>query len=305
MGNGNEIWTFKYEPKTFDEMVLSEEVKNVLKEIPKTLPNLLLYGPPGVGKGTFTNILLKEKQLDYLWINASDETGIDSMRDKVKSFATSMGVGNIKITVLNEADSLTSGPVGAQKMLRQLMEDVHEITRFILLANYDSYIIPEIKSRCQTVKIDSPPGGDIFKLCIKILKSEGVKYDNIVVASIIKKCYPDIRKTILSLQRNTVKGVLTGDDISSSEKVYKSILNTLVGNTNPGEKIESIRKILRSNYIEYVELYGYLYENVGEFKSPGDAILEIGDHMRYHGYVALKEVNFIHMVVKMFKEGII
>ena len=106
----------------------------------------MLYGKPGIGKGTFTHILLEQTKLPKLWINASDETGIDTIRDKVRGFATAMAShGDMKIVVLNEGDSLSTVQKGAQKMLRQLIEDVQKITRFILLCNYDRYIIEELR----------------------------------------------------------------------------------------------------------------------------------------------------------------
>jgi len=299
MSNGA-IWSFVYEPKKFNDMILEPTVKAKLRKAFTDVPNLLLYGKPGVGKGTFVHILLKETKYDYLWINASDETGIDTMRDKVRSFATAMGMTKYKIVVLNEADSLSAGHQGSQKMLRQLMEDVQEITRFILLANYEHNIIPEIKSRCQVIEINNPPGRDIFALCEKILKAEGVKYDKKVVTSIIKKCYPDIRKTIWSLQENTIDKILGSDMVSSSEAIWKTIFDAVIS-----KDLEKLRSTLRSYTIDYEGLYSYLFDNVGEFKSPGDAIIEIGEHLYRNSFVAIKEINFMHMVVSMMKNGVI
>lgn len=293
-----DIWSFKYEPTVFEEMILNPDIKPKLKKAIKELPNLLLYGTPGIGKGTFTKILLKESEADYLWINASDETGIDTMRDKVKSFATSLGITPLKIVVLNECDSLTSGPQGAQKQLRQLMEDVQKITRFVLLANYEHLIIPEIKSRCQCILMDNPPAKEIFTFCARILKTEKVKTDKKVLLNIVKKCYPDIRKTIWTIQENTIDGELKTDVISASESVYQDILSFI----KKGD-IEEIRKTLRSNYINYPDLYKFLFENVGEFSSPGDTVIDIGEHLYRDSMVAIKEINFMSMVMKILKRG--
>jgi len=296
MSNNSDIWTFVHEPKTFDNLILNKDIRPKLRKAFKKVPNLLLYGKPGVGKGTFTHIFLKETKLDYMWVNASDETGIDVMRDKIKSFATSMGVTPLKIVVLNEADSLSSGPQGAQKMLRQLMEDVQKITRFILLANYEHLFIPEIKSRCPPIEISNPPGVEIFKFCENILKSERVKYNKQTLMNIIKKCYPDIRKTVSVLQENSIDGVLKGDIISKSEDTFKKILELLKSGN-----LDVLRKTLKSNVIDYIGLYGFLFENVGDFSSPGDAIIEIGEHLYRNDSMAIKEINFIHMVIKMMK----
>lgn len=110
------IWTFEYEPKSLDEMILNEEIKPQLQKALSELPNMLLYGTPGVGKGTFVHILLKATGCESMWVNASDKTGIDFIRDKVKPFAEG-GLGfsdKPKILILNEADSLSSGPQGSQ-----------------------------------------------------------------------------------------------------------------------------------------------------------------------------------------------
>ena len=300
MKKDTDIWSFTYEPKEFDSMILSDDIKPKLKKALTEMPNLLLYGPPGVGKGTFTHILLRKSGLDSMWVNASDETGIDSMREKVKSFATSLGVTELKVVVLNEADSLSSGNQGAQKMLRQMMEDVQKITRFILLANYENNIIPELKSRCQMIKMDNPPAKKIFEFCSYILKSEKVTFNPQTVVSIIRKCHPDIRKIIWSLQENTINGKLIGDKISASEDTWKAVLSGML----QGD-VDGVRKTLKSNYINYTELYAYLFDNVGEFKSPGDAIIEIGEHLYRNEIVAIPEINFMSMFVGMMRNGVI
>ena len=294
------IWTFAYEPTTIDEMILNDDIKPVLKKALDEVPNLLLYGTAGLGKGTFTNILLRHTGFDKMWINASDATGIDAIRERIRPFATSMSMTDLKIVVLNEADSLTSGPQGAQKMLRQLMEDVQKITRFVLLCNYEHNIIDEIKSRCQTVKIDNPPAKEIGKLCLKILKKEKVKYKAEDVISIVQKCYPDIRKTIQVLQLNTINKVLVGSRLSVSEDIWKKIFDLMLK-----QDVENVRKELKSNYIDYPDLYKFLYENAGEFKEPGGAILLVGEHLNRHTFYPIKEINFMQMFVQMIFQKVI
>lgn len=290
------IWTFEYEPKSLNEMILNEEIKPKLQKAITELPNILLYGTPGVGKGTFVHILLRQSGCDHMWVNASDHTGIDFIRDHIKPFAyTGRGLSDKpKILVLNEADSLSSGQQGAQKMLRQLMEDVQNITRFILLANYEQYIIDEIKSRCQVIKIDNPPKKEIGLFCSKILKKENIAFDPKVLIRIVQKCYPDIRKTVWALQENTIEGKLVDSRIFSSEDVFRNIIAAM-----KEKDVEKTRSIIKSNYIIYPQLYEYLYDNAGEFSSPGGAILSVGEHLFRDNTIANKEVNFIHMVVEM------
>jgi len=288
-----DIWTFKYEPTKLEEMILNPEIRPKLEKAIKEVPNLLLYGCAGIGKGTFTKILLKETDLAYMWVNASDKTGIDFIRNDVKPFAHAAS-RNIKIVVFNEADALSSGQSGAQKNLRQLMEDTHIDCRYIFLANYDQYIINEIKSRCEVIAIDNPPIKDIVLFAARILRSENIQFDNKILVSIVKKCYPDIRKTIWALQENSIGGKLVDSQIYSSEKIFREILASMLK-----QDIEDVRRLLRSHYINYIQLYEFLYENVGEFKEPGRAILQIGDHLRWDSTVANKEINFIHMVAQM------
>lgn len=294
------MWSFEYEPSTIDSMVLNEDIRPTLKKAIKDVPNILLYGTPGVGKGTFTNILLKETGYDNLWINASDHTGIDVIREKIRPFATAYAMSEMKLVILNEADSLTSGPQGAQKMLRQLMEDTHKICRFIFLCNYENYIIPEIKSRCSVIKIDNPPKGEIGKLALSILKKERIKFEKKTFMEIISKCYPDIRKTIMVFQENSIDGQLTGSRVYASEVLFEQILKDILAGD-----LEKVRTELKSNFIQYEDLYSYLYENAGEFKQPGAVILGVGEHLYRDQQVAIKEINFMHMIVEFIYDKVI
>jgi len=294
------LWVYKYQPKNFNDIILNEEIKGKLNKSMEELPNLLLYGTPGIGKGCFTNLLIEKDNIDYMWINASDENGIDVFRNKIRPFATAMCMKDMKVVVLNECDSLTSGPQGAQKLLRQLMEDTYRICRFILICNYENYVIPEIKSRCQVIKFDNPPKKDIGKFCLNILRQEKIKFEGKTVLEIIKKTYPDIRKCINVLQENVINGELTGSKIYASEVLFEKIFKLILK-----KDIESIREELRSNYIPYPELYEYIYDNVGEFKEPGGAILGIGEHLYRDATIAIKEINFMRMIVDFIYNKVI
>ena len=294
------IWVYKYQPETFQDIILNDEIKPKLNKAVTELPNLLLYGKAGLGKGCFANVLIKKDNIDYMWINASDESGIDVVRSKIRPFATAMCMKDMKVVVLNECDSLTSGPQGSQKMLRQLMEDTYHLCRFILICNYENYIIDEIKSRCTVLRFDNPPKKEIGKLCLKILRQENIKFEGKTVIEIVTKCYPDIRKTINVLQENCIEGKLTGSRIYASEVLFEKIFSLILT-----QDLESIIQELKSNYIPYPELYEYMYERAGEFKEPGAAILLIGKHLFQDNFVGIKEINFISMIVDMIYSKVI
>ena len=294
------LWVYRHAPKRFQDIVLNEEIKPKLLKAIDEIPNLLIYGTPGIGKGCFAELFKTKSNIDYMWINASDESGIDVLRNKIRPFATAMCMKDMKVVVLNECDSMTSGPQGSQKMLRQLMEDTMKICRFILICNYENYIIPEIKSRCQVIKFDNPPKKEIGLLCAKILKKENVKFDPKIMIDIVKKCYPDIRRTINVLQENTVNGELIGSRVDSSEEVFEKIFECM-----KKQDLDGVREELRSNYIPYEYLYEFLYENAGGFKQPGAAILLIGQFLFQDSTVANREINFMAMYMQMLLEKII
>ncbi|KFZ26306.1 MAG: replication factor C small subunit [Candidatus Izimaplasma bacterium HR2] len=301
----SELYEFKYTPNTFDEMILNADAKVKLRKALDELPNLILYGPSGTGKGTYVDVLKKTKGLDILKLNCSDETGIDPIRDKVKSFATCAGFGGIKIVYLNESDFLS---INAQAMLRDLMESVQSVTRFIFCCNYIHKMSPELMSRCREVELTNPPAIDVVKRCWSILDKEGVTYDKKVVIELVKTIWkrkPDIRKALVILKDNVVDGVLQNNIIMSvSDGVYKEILD--------GMKLgdpEVVRQVLKSHQIDYTGLYKYLYDVLmnedSVFKKDGEAILLVGQHDYRDNLVANREINFMTMYFDMIMRGVV
>lgn len=300
-------YEFKYMPKSFDEMIVAEDLRPVLKKALDELSSMLLSGPPGTGKGTFVDILRATKpNIDILKINCSDCTSIDDVRDKVKPFATSIGFGELKVVFLNEVDYLSHN---GQAMLRDLIESTQKYTRFILACNYPHKILPEMFSRCQHIELNNPPALEVAKRCFYILDQEGVKYNKKTVIAIVKAIWqkkPDVRNTLITLKMNVIDGVLRDNFVlSASEELYKGILKSLQEN-NP----EGIRVILKSNPIDYVGLYKFLMDAVmvedgNLFKNPGSAIELLGEHDYRDNLVANREINFMTMCVRLMRSGAI
>lgn len=293
-----EIWCFKYAPQSLDEMILSDEKKEVLKKVILECPNVLLAGKPGTGKGTFMDILLKETGYDFMKLNMSDQNSIDDVRDSIKTFATSLGFTDKKIVYGNEMDHLSPA---AQAACRDLMESVQKTCRFFFLANYPQKISDPIKSRCQTINLNDPPKDQLLKFCFKILKAENIEIKNKSgVVEIIKAHYPDIRQIVNTLQLNCVNGVFDTVKISTSSDVFDKIYSLM-----KEQEIDGIRKTLRSEGVDYTELFNYLYEKAPETKSPGDFVISIGEYMYRDSFVAIKEINFMAFFFEMLKKGVL
>lgn len=301
-----ELWVFKHAPRSLNEMIVSPEKKRLLERIIKEIPNTLIAGKAGTGKGTFMNILLNETGCNYLKINGSMETSIDVMREKVVEFSKSYDPTNKKIVYINEMDRLSPNAVDS---LKDLLEEVQHITRFFFLSN-DEYLKNDkdnaIKSRCSfQLNLNDPPGDIIFKKCIEILKKENVKLKNTSeLINLVKKCYPDIRKIIGTLQSNVSNGVLDTISYSTDQDLYKSIFSLM-----KSQEIDELRKKLKSNYINYDDLFEYIYREVMEdpdlVNNPGEFMIMIGEYLYKNSIVAIKEINFISFVFNLMKKGVL
>ena len=302
------LWEFKYAPTKWEDLIINDDLKPILKKNLDERPNMLLYGSPGVGKGSYVDVLMSHNDLksSTMKINASLEGGIETIRSKVLPFAqaSNFELDKLKLVYLNEVDHPNLAV--SQGSLRQLMEDVQKTTQFVLVCNYIENIIPELKSRCQVYQVGNPPAKEIYSKCEYILNNENIKFNKKSLIQLVKKCYPDIRSTIISLRQNVINGKLSDNIIiSSSDTLFADILSAMLS----GDP-EQVRKKLKSNTIFYPQLYEYLYKQIMEsensvFKNDAEAILLIGEHHYRDSMVAIKEINFMHMIFQMLKKGCI
>ena len=227
----NSLWIEKYRPSLFNDVVLSEDNKKLIDEFRNKgeIPNLLLWGHPGTGKSTLAKVLVNDiLKCQYLYINASDKNGIDVIRNEVSNFAQTKSFdGKQKVIILDEFCGVT---IESQRCLRNVMEEYASVTRFILTANYLNRIIPAIQSRCQSIEVVMP-FNNYAKRCLEIIKKENIKIGGENTSRLIpwlKTFYPDLRKAINNIQKNSVGGELVITDTNEKNnlvnKIYDDIL---------------------------------------------------------------------------------
>ena len=291
----NNLWVEKYRPKTLSDLVLSDTNKKYFESITDEIPNLLFVGTPGLGKTTLARILIEDVlKCQYLYINASDENGIDTIRSKVVGFSQTKSLdGSIKVVILDEADGIT---IDGQRALRNTMEEYSSQTRFILTANYKHKIIPAIQSRTQSFDLN-PPFEDVVTRIVEIVKSEGVKIDDSQKGNFvntIKQNYPDIRKIINAVQKACVKGKFTIDIALDSKEIVDRIHKEL-----QSSNVIGLRKYLIENENEFQGDYhnlmkqylNFVYEsNIADDKKR-EYILILSDYMYKDVFVLDKEIN--------------
>ncbi len=239
----NTLWTEKYRPSSIDTYIGNEHLLDKVSVYLESgdLPHLLLYGRAGTGKTTLAKILVKNIECDYLYINASDENNVDTVRTKVKNFASTVGFKDYKIIILDECDYITPN---AQAALRNLMETFSKHCRFILTCNYVERIIEPIQSRCQSFQITPPSKKDVAVHLSNILQNENVKFEIDDVATIVNGTYPDIRKVINTSQRNVVSNSLKLDTGSIIQNDYKLKLLEILKTQDKKNAFKNIRQTI-------------------------------------------------------------
>ena len=284
------LWVEKYRPQTLEEYVGNETIKNKISDYLSqgSIQNLLLHGVAGTGKTTLAKLIATNLNCDLLYINASDERGIDTIREKIIPFASSLGFGDVKIVILDEADYITPQ---AQATLRNTMESFSANTRFILTCNYLERIISPLQSRCQTLEIKPPSKREVGIRCVDICEEEKVKWENddiTVLKTIINAHYPDIRKIINTIQGSTVDGIVKIDEASLKDDLNEQIIQSLSSKS----KLSAIRQILAdSGSREFDNLFKALYDNTIKFTSnEGAAILIIAKYQYEYTFVLEKEI---------------
>lgn len=306
------MWVDKYRPLTLDDMVLSESNRLLFNKFntENSIPNLMLVGHPGIGKSASAKVLVKDVlKCTYLYINASDESGVDTIRHKVVNFANTYSFdGKIKVVILDEVDGCSSvvsgGKTSAQQALRNVMEEFSDTTRFILTANYPQKIIPALHSRCQQIDL-TPPSESYIKRCLHILKSEKIKIKATKpeLLQFIKGKYPDLRKAINELQKHTIDGELTlphKKQTSIAQDIFNQLINRI--------SINKIRQFIIENESEFGDyqdlmkkLFEVVYESDIEFTKKRDIMLILTEALYRDSIVMDHEINCFSAIIMIDK----
>ena len=300
-----ELWVEKYRPKSVEGYVFKDNAQR--KQVQSWItdggiPHLLFSGSPGTGKTTLAKVLINDlgvEDADVLQINASRDNGVELIRKKITAFSETMPWGNFKVILLDEADHIS--PEG-QAALRGVMEQYHSVVRFILTCNYPNRIIPAIHSRCQGFHITKLDQTDFTVRVAEILAENSVDFDIATLDNYVKATYPDLRKTINSVQMAVVDDKLTVlDDESEAGGEWKLKMVALFREGKRREARKTITANARSD--EYEEIFQFLYRNLeffGETEDQQDqAVVVIRNGMVKHTQVADPEINLSATMIEL------
>ena len=295
------LWVERYRPTKLENYIGNEHLKSKVDVYLKSgdMPHLLLFGRAGTGKTTLAKMLVNSIDCDYLYINASDENSVDTVRNKVRQFASTIGFKNMKVIVLDECDYITPN---AQAALRNLMETFSRHCRFILTCNYVERIIDPLQSRCQVFEIIPPNKKDTAVHLVKILEQEKLKYNAEDIKVLIDSSYPDIRKIINATQRSVVDDTVIMDRQSTIQNDYKLKVLDILKTQDKKTAFANLRQLLADNAIrDYSDCFRLLYDNVDEFAAGNMAavILILARYEQSDMQVVDKEINFMAMLIEL------
>ena len=301
MNNEHTLWVEKYRPSNLDTYIGNDQLKSKVKVYLESgdLPHLLLYGKAGTGKTTLAKLLVNNIECDYLYINASDENNVDTVRTKVKSFASTMGFKDYKVIILDECDYITPN---AQAALRNLMETFSKHCRFILTCNFVERIIDPIQSRCQSFQVIPPDRKQVAIHISNILTSENVESEVSDIALLVNSGYPDIRRVINSAQRQSVHGELIIDKQSIIENDYKLKLLEILTKQDKASAFKNIRQLMADSQVkDYADLFRLLYDEVDSYGKGhiAECILVIAKYELSDSQVVDKEINAMAMIIEL------
>jgi len=291
----------KYRPTQLENYVGNEHIKKTISQYlgQNDIQNLIFYGPAGTGKTTLAKLIVKNLDCDYLYINASDERGIETIRDKVSGFASSASFKSIKVVILDEADFLT---IQAQASLRNVIETFSRTTRFVLTCNYVERIIDPLQSRCQTLKVIPPTKKDVAKHITWILEQEGTVFEIEDIVTIVNQFYPDLRKCLNTIQLSTQDQKLVIDkSILVSSNYMTQVLKELQKVKPNWREIRQI--IANANIQDFEELYRYLYDNASVYADGNEGMVAV--YINEYSYQANfridKEINCLALIAKLIE----
>ena len=294
------LWVEKYRPRTVAQSILPLSLKETFLQIISTgeLPNMLFTGTAGVGKTTIARALCNELDLDYILINGSEEGNIDTLRNKVKQFASTVSLhGGYKVVILDEADYLN--PQSTQPALRGFIEEFANNCRFILTCNFKNRIIEPLHSRCSVYEFSIPNdqkpelAGQFFKRATEILQKENVEFVPDAVAQLITKHFPDWRRVLNELQRYSVSGKIdAGMLVDLNDTNIKSLMTAL-----KGKDFKAMRQWVVNNIdTEPQAIFRKLYDSMNEYILPQSIpqlVLILADYQYKNAFVADHELNVV------------
>ncbi len=296
----------KYRPISLENYVGNEHIKKSIKQYlgQNDIQNLIFYGPAGTGKTTLAKLIVKNLDCEHLYINASDERGIETIRDKVSGFASTASFKPLKVVILDEADFLT---IQAQASLRNVIETFSRTTRFILTCNYVERIIDPLQSRCQTLKVIPPTKSDVAKHLAWVMSEESCSFEMEDLKTIVNQFYPDLRKCLNTIQLSILDGgandryLQIDKSILVSSNYMTQVLKQL-SNAKPNWK--EIRQIIaNANVKDFEELYRYLYDNSSRF-APGNegmVAVYVNEYSYQSNFRIDKEINCLALISKLIE----
>jgi DNA polymerase III delta prime subunit len=294
------LWVESYRPQKIDDCVLPDSLKNTFKEYiaQGQLPNFLFTGTAGVGKTTVAKALCNEIGAEYLMINGSEESGIDTLRTKIKGFASTVSLTDSKkVVILDEADYLN--PNSTQPALRGFIEEFSNNCRFIFTCNFKNKIIQPLHSRCAVIefKIDNSEkakiAGNFYRRIVEILNQEKIEFDSKVVAELVTKHFPDFRRVLNELQRYSVSGKIdTGILVNLSEESFKDLIKFM-----KEKNFSEVRKwVSKNSDSDSVSLFRQIYDSSNtsmEASSIPQLVLTLGEYQYKAAFVADHELNIM------------
>lgn len=304
------LWAEKYRPQKIDDLVLPERMKSYMKGYVEEgeIPHMLMISPPGLGKTTAARAIANEIGADYKMINSSLQNSIDVLRNEISNFASTVslqGSDHKKIVILDEADNLSGQFMQA---LRAFMEEFSSNCRFILTANFRDKIIEPIQSRCTLVDFDfeneekAQLKKDFYARVSEILEQEGVEYETKPLAVIVKKFFPDFRRTLNELERYASLGKIDSGVINA---VKDAKIESLVSHLKENEFTGMRKWVSENQSTDPVAILRKVYDHLYDFVKDSDipsAVLIINDGQYEMSFVADKEICLVAILTKLMYE---